>query len=103
MSYLSKALAVKTYDSNAVVELALAGSMEAIIPSKSNRKLPRPMDWARYIARHLVENLFQYENFSQGRDEVREARRTLHELCLFSRNREMAPLNFSTTAPNQIQ
>ena len=52
-------LADKGYDSNAVVELALAGGMEAIIPSRSNRKLPRPMDRARYIARHLVENLFQ--------------------------------------------
>jgi len=52
-------LADKGYDSNAVVELALAGGMEAIIPSRSNRKLPRPLDWARYFARHLVENLFQ--------------------------------------------
>jgi transposase len=52
-------LADKGDDSNAVVELALAGGMEAIIPSRSNRKLPRPMDWARYMVRHLVEDLFQ--------------------------------------------
>ena len=52
-------LADKGYDSNAVVELALAGGMEAIIPSRKNRKLPRPLDWTRYFARHLVENLFQ--------------------------------------------
>ena len=52
-------LADKGYDSNEVVELALAGGMEAIIPSKSNRKLPRPLDSTRYFARHLVENLFQ--------------------------------------------
>ena len=52
-------LADKGYDSNAVVELALASGMEAIIPSRRNRKSPRPMDWARYLARHLVENLFQ--------------------------------------------
>jgi len=37
-------LADKGYDSNAVVELALAGSMETIIASRSNRKLPRPLD-----------------------------------------------------------
>ncbi len=49
----------KDHDSNAVVALALAGGMEAIIPSGSNRKLPRPLGRARYIARHLVENLFQ--------------------------------------------
>jgi hypothetical protein len=33
--------------------------MEAIIPSRRNRKLPRPLDSTRYFARHLVENLFQ--------------------------------------------
>ena len=33
--------------------------MEAIIPSRKNRKLARPLDSKRYIARHLVENLFQ--------------------------------------------
>ena len=52
-------LADKGYDSNAVVELARASGMEAIIPSKSNRKLARPLDSTRYIARHLVENFFQ--------------------------------------------
>ena len=52
-------LADKGYDSNAVVELALAGGMETIIASRSNRKLPRPLDLARYLARHLIENLFQ--------------------------------------------
>jgi transposase len=52
-------LADKGYDSNSVVELALAGGMEAIIASRRNRKLPRPLDSTRYFARHLVENLFQ--------------------------------------------
>ena len=52
-------LADKGYDSNAVVELARASGMETIIPSKSNRKLARPLDSTRYIARHLVENFFQ--------------------------------------------
>jgi len=52
-------LADKGYDADAVVELVRAGGMEAIIPSRSNRKRPRPLDKARYSARHLVENLFQ--------------------------------------------
>ena len=52
-------LADKGYDSNVVVELALTGGMAAIIPSRSNRKRPRPLDLARYAARHLIENLFQ--------------------------------------------
>jgi transposase len=52
-------LADKGYDADAVVELVRAGGMEAIIPSRSNRKRPRPLDEARYLARHLVENLFQ--------------------------------------------
>ena len=52
-------LADKGYDSNSIVELAPAGGMEAIIPSRRNRKLPHPLDSMRYFARHLVENLFQ--------------------------------------------
>ncbi len=52
-------LADKGYDANAVVELAVAAGMEPIIPSRSNRKLPRPLDAVKYRARHLVENLFQ--------------------------------------------
>lgn len=31
---------------------------EAVIPSKRNRKAPRPHDRAAYRERHLVENLF---------------------------------------------
>ena len=33
--------------------------MQVIIPSRVNSKKQRPLDWYRYRARHLVENLFQ--------------------------------------------
>ena len=33
--------------------------MQVIIPSKVNRKKQRALDRSRYMARHLVENLFQ--------------------------------------------
>ena len=52
-------LADKAYDSNEIVQSALEKGMEIIIPSKVNRKTQRPLDKARYKARHLVENLFQ--------------------------------------------
>ncbi len=53
-------IANKGYDSNTVVKLVLAGGMEAIIPSRSNRKLPRLLDSTSYFVRHLVESLFQH-------------------------------------------
>jgi transposase len=52
-------LADKAYDSNAIVEQALLASMAVIIPTKANRIVKRDVDFSRYKARHLVENLFQ--------------------------------------------
>ena len=52
-------LADKGYDSNAAVELAESLGMQAVIPSRSNRKKPRAFDVERYRARNLVESLFQ--------------------------------------------
>ena len=52
-------LADKTYDSDKIVQAAQVQGMEVIIPSKANRKQPRPLDKHRYKARHLIENLFQ--------------------------------------------
>ena len=52
-------LADKAYDADErVIEpLRLAGK-EVVIPSKRNRKTPRPYDKDLYIARHLIENFF---------------------------------------------
>lgn len=52
-------IADKAYDSNEIVQIALAQGMQAIIPCKANRKEQRILDKHRYKARHLVENLFQ--------------------------------------------
>ena len=51
-------LADKGYDSNEVVEAALALGMNPVIPPRSNRKTPRVYDRHLYKLRHLVENAF---------------------------------------------
>lgn len=51
-------LADKGYDSDEIVEAALAGGMNPVIPPRSNRKEPRSYDEDLYKLRHLVENAF---------------------------------------------
>ena len=51
-------LADKGYDSNEIVETALAGGMNPVIPPRGNRKEPRSYDLFLYKLRHLVENAF---------------------------------------------
>jgi len=41
--------------------------MTAVIPSKSNRLVPRNTDWHLYKERHLVENFFcKLKNFRRA-------------------------------------
>ena len=49
----------KAYDSDAIVQEAIAQGMEVVIPPKANRKEKRAFDALKYRARHLVENLSQ--------------------------------------------
>ncbi len=51
-------LADKGYDTNEIVEAALARQINPVIPPKSNRKEPRDFDQDLYKLRHLVENAF---------------------------------------------
>ena len=51
-------LADRGYDSNALINQALAQGMEVVIPPKKNRKEQRTYDKALYKVRHLVENAF---------------------------------------------
>lgn len=51
-------IADKGYDSDAIVEQARAQGMQAQIPSRKNRKVPREHDPYLYRHRHLVENAF---------------------------------------------
>jgi transposase len=51
-------LADKGYDSNAIIEQAMAQGMTAVIPPKRNRKKQREYDKELYKLRHLVENAF---------------------------------------------
>jgi transposase len=52
-------IADKAYDADARVRDKLAqAQVEAVIPSKANRKQPRTYDEHLYQRRHLVENFF---------------------------------------------
>ncbi|BBP00781.1 IS5 family transposase [Sulfuriferula nivalis] len=51
-------LADKGYDSDAIVEQAIAQGMSVVIPPRKNRKEQRSYDKHLYRHRHLVENAF---------------------------------------------
>ena len=51
-------IADKGYDSNTVVAAARAKGMKVVIPSRTNRKVRRPMEAHLYRERHLIENFF---------------------------------------------
>ena len=52
-------LADKAFDADErVIEPLLAAGKSPVIPSKSNRKIPRALDKEMYKARHLIENFF---------------------------------------------
>ena len=48
----------RAYDTDALRAWCAEHGIEAVIPSKRNRKVPIPHDRARYRARHRIENLF---------------------------------------------
>ena len=51
-------LADKGYDADAIREEIEAAGVEAVIPAKSNRRVPIPHDRQKYRWRNLVERLF---------------------------------------------
>ena len=51
-------LADRGYDTNALIEAAIAAGMQVVIPPKRNRKEQREYDEYLYTLRHLVENAF---------------------------------------------
>ena len=51
-------LADKGYDADAIREELAKASVEAVIPAKSNRRIPIPHDREKYRWRNLVERLF---------------------------------------------
>jgi transposase len=51
-------LADRGYDTNALIETAIAAGMQIVIPPKRNRKQQREYDEYLYRLRHLVENAF---------------------------------------------
>jgi len=59
-------LADRGYDTNAIVNAALAAGMQVVIPPKKNRKVQREYDEYLYKLRHLVENAFLHLNRWRG-------------------------------------
>ena len=51
-------LADRGYDSNEIIDAALASGCQVVIPPKKNRKEQRAYDKDLYRVRHLVENTF---------------------------------------------
>lgn len=51
-------IADKGYDSNAFVQTLQNNNNNVVIPSRSNRKIPRPYDQHLYKERHLIECFF---------------------------------------------
>jgi len=51
-------LADRGYDTNEIIAIAQGSGIEAVIPSKRNRKVQRDYDRYLYKLRHLVENAF---------------------------------------------
>ncbi len=51
-------LADKGYDADAIREELAKAGVEAVIPAKSNRRIPIPHDREKYRWRNLVERLF---------------------------------------------
>jgi len=51
-------LADRGYDSNSIIEKAIAQGIKPVIPPRKNRKEQREYDKDLYKLRHLVENAF---------------------------------------------
>ena len=48
----------KAYDADVLIETLVKRQITSVIPSKANRKIPRPCDFALYCERNLVERFF---------------------------------------------
>ncbi len=48
----------KAYDADVLIETLVRRHVTSVIPSKANRKIARPCDFALYAERNLVERFF---------------------------------------------
>jgi transposase len=49
----------KAYDADVLIETLVRRHVTSVIPSKANRKIPRPCDFALYAERNLVERVYR--------------------------------------------
>ena len=57
----------KAYDADVLIETLARRHVTAVIPSKANRKILRPCDFALYCERNLARALLQQKQTFQGR------------------------------------
>jgi transposase len=68
-------IADKAFDADAFIAALNDRAITPVIPSKSNRKTPRPCDCALYCERDLIERFFQQaQKFPGHRHALRQAR-----------------------------
>ena len=67
-------LADKGYDADRIIECIREMGAQAVIPAKSNRKVPRWYDAHLYMGRHAIENAFaklkQYRSLATRYDKT---------------------------------
>ena len=75
----------KGYDSQAIVNRIEALGAKTVIPQLTNRKETRPVDWAQYKNRNLVERFFarikQFRRIATRYDKLVERFRSFVELA----------------------
>nr|NMF98458.1 transposase [Aromatoleum toluolicum] len=86
-------IAVKGYNSDALVAAIESTGTEAIIPPHSNRNTQRNVDWLRYKARNLVAPLFnrlkQFRRLEPRNDKLANRFHAfLHLACAYRRLRK---------------
>ena len=59
-------IADKAYDTNSILERVAAAGCTAAIPSKSNRRIQRPLDAVAYAGRNVIERFFGRTGSSGG-------------------------------------
>jgi len=69
------------YDADAIRNEIAAAGVEAVIPAKTNRRVPAPHDRVKYRWRSVIERLFNKLKNWQGRHPLRQNQEILSRRC----------------------